>query len=108
MDKLPLIVAAIESVSAALAPDVLTKKPTVADVEVFTGFDITAAERNEAWEVFTSGGAESGAVVTNNYSSDISLFGVTIKRGQSAEVPDFDAEHSVMKCWIEQKVITVK
>ena len=107
MDKLPLIVAAIESVSAAIAPDVLTKKPNVADVEVFTGFDITAAERDEAWDVFTSG-AESGAVVTNNYSSDISLFGVTIKRGQSAEVPDFNAEHSVMKCWIEQKVITVK
>ena len=107
MDKLALIVAAIGDISAAIAPAELTKKPNVADVEAMAGFDITASERDEAWELFSSS-ASSGTEITNNYSSTIALFGVTIKAGETKSVPKFNKEHRVIKQWLDKKVITVK
>ncbi len=133
-NKLALIVAAIRVIAAALAPLELTKKPNVADVEIHTGFDVTAAERNEAWELFLSGdvvadtaetttesdtveSVESveevaeevilGAHVTNLFTSPIALFGVRIPVGQSADVPRYNPNHKVMGWWLEKGVISV-
>lgn len=49
--KLADILAAFSMLSEDGALD---KKPNVTDVEAVTGFDVSAAERDEAWEVFTT------------------------------------------------------
>ena len=60
--------------------------------------------------------APSGPMVTNHYTSAISIpgTGVTIPasaKGQdpvAVEVPGFDPKHGVIKQWLDKKVITVK
>ena len=49
-----LIVAAIEEMAVQAGDEGLVKKPNVADVEAVLGSDITAPERDAAWDVFTA------------------------------------------------------
>ena len=56
-----LIVAAIEEMAVQAGDEGLVKKPNVADVEAVLGSDITAPERDAAWDVFTAK-ALSGSV----------------------------------------------
>ena len=50
----------------------------------------------------------SGVVsVTNHHDSDLCIFGVTIPKGETAEVPEFDAKKPLIAAWLKAKVISV-
>lgn len=100
----------------------LEKKPNVEEIKAIVEGDLTAADRDAAWAEFEAksddesegkpegkpeDAAPSDAVVTNNFSSALSIKGITIAPGQSAEVPDFDSENAVMKKWLIAEVISV-
>ena len=101
----------IEAFVELAGGDVLTKKPTVKDVESLIGEDVTASERDAAWNEFNitlDVGKPAGNVVTNHYTGPIAINGIEIQRGDSAEVPGFDPSHKLMARWLEHGIITVE
>lgn len=104
----------------------LTKKPSVKDIEDILGSDVSAAERDEAWEAWEAEKNASSddtapdtdepeepaddepSMVTNLHGSPISLFGTELKPGQSKSVPGFSAKHAVVTAWLKAGVISVE
>lgn len=114
------IIAAIKQIANGEA---LSKKPNVKEIEKITG-DITQAQRDEAFKAYLGGlEADSGdgqsdvdtneevkpdhPVVTNESDQTLSIKGVKILPGSSVPVPKFDADHSVIRRWIDSGVISV-
>lgn len=104
---------------ASQAEGGLEKKPSVKDLEALVGGNVTAADRDEAWEMFVAEGSSDDheapevegpvdAEVVNNYTSPLAINGVTIPVGGSAVVPKFNAENPLLKRWLEKKVISVE
>ena len=85
MTKAAQIVAAIEDIAAAQSPLPLTKKPNVSDVEVYTEFDITAAERNEAWELFLTGEVVVDTPTLEKEADTVDEVTETVEEAEEAE-----------------------
>lgn len=116
------IVAAI-GLLAEKAGGSLAKKPNVADVEQELGEDISADERDTAWKAYQDAqeGTKPTATpdapadpvevattrVSNAYSTDLSVFGVVIPKDGSSDVPNFNAEHAVIRMWLDAGIISV-
>lgn len=116
---------ASENVELALAAivemseeSVLGKKPNVDVVESAAGIDISAAERDEAWEMYQAslersepdGGYVTGfaaAEITNNHTSTIIINDVEIPSKEARSVPAFNSEHAVISAWLDASVISV-
>ena len=113
----------------------LVKKPNVTDVEAEIGSDITAAERDEAWAVYTAPDDDESDDSVNGESDDVAIAGddttstieeneatvvtnvnimpsvcinnVTIGKGQSLIVPKFDPDKPVLAMWIDGGFISI-
>jgi len=115
-EKQGLIVAAIEELADGGALD---KKPNVKEIEEIIGLDITAAERDAAWEQFNAGSDEPAAdepsanddsghpVVTNTGQYALIVCRVRIEPGESKPAKDLDADKPVIKAWIAAGLISV-
>lgn len=115
MDKQKQIIEAIETLAESAHDGILTRKPSIKDIESLVDFDIEAKERDSAWKQWCLDHGKnmntektSEVLVTNNYSSALSVFCVLIEKGETESVPYFNAEHSVIAKWIKEGVISVK
>jgi len=113
----------------------LDKKPHVKAIESLLGEDISADDRDQAWaalkdaqpdaenteavtekkpaakaeaKVALNTGDEDAPIITNNMKPSFALFGVSIKSGESAPVPKFDADKPFIALCIEKELISVE
>lgn len=105
-----------------------SKKPNVKLIEGIAKIDINADERDAYWADFQETDAFKAAIegdgggtddadadddddsqkVTNNYTGALLVCGTRIPAGETMPVPKFDAEHSVMKIWLDREIISVE